>query len=411
MERQILHSDLNSFYASVEIMLDPSLRGKPVAVCGSTEDRHGIVLAKSELAKKAGVKTGMVNFEARKLCPGLIMLPPQYEQYLKYSKMARDIYLRYTNQVEQFGMDECWLDVSASRAVYGEGVRIAEEIRSSIRNELGMTVSIGVSFNKIFAKLGSDMKKPDITVIGEVDYKEKVWPLPASELLYVGPATSSKLASYGIHTIGDIARTSPDFLKQLLGINGLAIWRYATGADRSRVMDIDYSIPVKSVGHGITCVADLVNEEEVWKVMLELSQDIGHKLRLYELKARGVQITIKNNGLLCKQYQTQLEVATQSPTEIALKARELFSKNYNWSMPVRAVTVRAISLIPADTPQQVSLFDDMERRKKRELLDDTVEDIRRRFGKRAIYSASLMGDLKMPGRGVHEVMLPGVMYE
>ena len=412
MERQILHSDLNSFYASVEIMLDPSLRGKPVAVCGSTEDRHGIVLAKSELAKKAGVKTGMVNFEARKLCPGLIMLPPQYEQYLKYSKMARDIYLRYTNQVEQFGMDECWLDVSASRAVYGDGVRIAEEIRSSIRNELGMTVSIGVSFNKIFAKLGSDMKKPDaVTVIGEVDYKEKVWPLPASELLYVGPATSSKLASYGIHTIGDIARTSPDFLKQLLGINGLAIWRYATGADRSRVMDIDYSIPVKSVGHGITCVADLVNEEEVWKVMLELSQDIGHKLRLYELKARGVQITIKNNGLLCKQYQTQLEVATQSPTEIALKARELFSKNYNWSMPVRAVTVRAISLIPADTPQQVSLFDDMERRKKRELLDDTVEDIRRRFGKRAIYSASLMGDLKMPGRGVHEVMLPGVMYE
>ena len=412
MERQILHSDLNSFYASVEIMLDPSLRGKPVAVCGSTEDRHGIVLAKSELAKKAGVKTGMVNFEARKLCPGLIMLPPQYEQYLKYSKMARDIYLRYTNQVEQFGMDECWLDVSASRAVYGDGVRIAEEIRSSIRNELGMTVSIGVSFNKIFAKLGSDMKKPDaVTVIGEVDYKEKVWPLPASELLYVGPATSSKLASYGIHTIGDIARTSPDFLKQLLGINGLAIWRYATGADRSRVMDIDYSVPVKSVGHGITCIADLVDEEEVWKVMLELSQDIGHKLRLYELKARGVQITIKNNGLLCKQYQTQLEVATQSPTEIALKARELFSKNYNWSMPVRAVTVRAISLIPADTPQQVSLFDDMERRKKRELLDDTVEDIRRRFGKRAIYSASLMGDLKMPGRGVHEVMLPGVMYE
>ena len=412
MERQILHSDLNSFYASVEIMLDPSLRGKPVAVCGSTEDRHGIVLAKSELAKKAGVKTGMVNFEARKLCPGLIMLPPQYEQYLKYSKMARDIYLRYTNQVEQFGMDECWLDVSASRAVYGDGVRIAEEIRSSIRNELGMTVSIGVSFNKIFAKLGSDMKKPDaVTVIGEVDYKEKVWPLPASELMYVGPATSSKLASYGIHTIGDIARTSPDFLKQLLGINGLAIWRYATGADRSRVMDIDYSVPVKSVGHGITCIADLVDEEEVWKVMLELSQDIGHKLRLYELKARGVQITIKNNGLLCKQYQTQLEVATQSPTEIALKARELFSKNYNWSMPVRAVTVRAISLIPADTPQQVSLFDDMERRKKRELLDDTVEDIRRRFGKRAIYSASLMGDLKMPGRGVHEVMLPGVMYE
>ncbi len=412
MERQILHSDLNSFYASVEMMLDPSLQGKAVAVCGSTEDRHGIVLAKSELAKKAGVKTGMVNFEARKLCPGLIMLPPHYEQYLKYSKLTRDIYQRYTNQVEPFGMDECWLDVSASKTVYGDGAKIAEEIKSSVREELGMTVSIGVSFNKIFAKLGSDMKKPDaITVIGEENYRERVWPLPASELLYVGRATSGKLTRYGIHTIGDIAKASPDFLQQLLGVNGLALWHYATGTDQSRVMDIDYSVPIKSVGHGITCVADLENEEEVWKVMLELSQDIGHKLRIYGLKARGVQITVKNNGLMCRQYQAQLDIATQSPLEIALKARELFSGNYTWSTPVRAVTVRTINLIPVTTPQQVSLFDDIERRRKRELLEDTVEDIRRRYGKRAVHAASLMGDLKMPGHGIHEVIMPGVMYE
>ena len=387
------------------------LQGKAVAVCGSTEDRHGIVLAKSELAKKAGVKTGMVNFEARKLCPGLIMLPPHYEQYLKYSKLTRDIYERYTNQVEPFGMDECWLDVSASK-VYGDGNKIAEEIKSRIKEELGMTVSIGVSFNKIFAKLGSDMKKPDaITVIGEGDYREKVWPLPASELLYVGRATTGKLERYGIHTIGDIAKASPDFLSQLLGVNGLAIWRYASGTDQSRVMELDYSVPIKSVGHGITCVADLENEEEVWKVMLELSQDIGHKLRLYGLKARGIQITVKNNGLMYKQYQAQLDIATQSPLEIALKARELFSENYTWSTPVRAVTVRTINLIPVGTPQQVSLFDDIERRRKRELLEDAVEDIRRRYGKRVLHAASLMGDLKMPGRGVHEVIMPGVMYE
>ena len=154
--RVILHSDMNSFYASVEMMLDPSLKGKPVAVCGATEERHGIVLAKSDLAKKAGVKTGMVNWEAKQRCPGLIFVPPQYDQYLKYSKLAHEIYYRYTDQVEPFGMDECWLDVTGSSSK-GTGMEIAEKIRTACREELGFTVSIGVSFNKIFAKLGSDL--------------------------------------------------------------------------------------------------------------------------------------------------------------------------------------------------------------------------------------------------------------
>jgi len=188
-ERVILHSDMNSFYASVEAMLDPSLKGKAVAVCGATEDRHGIVLAKSELAKKAGVKTGMVNWEAKQRCPGLILVPPQYDQYVKYSRLAHEIYYRYTDLVEPFGMDECWLDVTGS-GTYGTGMEIAEKIRTACREELGLTVSIGVSFNKIFAKLGSDMKKPDaITEITRADFKEKVWPLAASELIYVGRAT------------------------------------------------------------------------------------------------------------------------------------------------------------------------------------------------------------------------------
>lgn len=215
--RAILHSDMNSFYASVEMMLNPALKGKPVAVCGSTEERHGIVLAKSDLAKKAGVKTGMVNWEARRLCPGLIVVPPQYDQYLKYSKLAHNIYQRYTNLVEPFGMDECWLDVTGS-GVYGSGMEIAQAIRQTTKDELGLTVSIGVSFNKIFAKLGSDMKKPDaITEIREHDFKERIWPLDASELLYVGRATDAKLAKYGIRTIGDLANTSPDTLRYMLG--------------------------------------------------------------------------------------------------------------------------------------------------------------------------------------------------
>lgn len=411
MQRQILHSDLNSFYASVEMMLAPSLRGKAVAVCGSTEERHGIVLAKSELAKKAGVKTGMANWEARRLCPGLIICPPQFEQYIKYSKLVRAIYQRYTDKIEPFGMDECWLDVSDLGLRSNDGEKIAQEIRKSVRDEIGITVSIGVSFNKIFAKLGSDMNKPDaVTVIGEEDYKEKVWPLPASDLIYAGRATTRKLSSYGINTIGDIAQASPEFLKRLLGVNGIALWRFASGADQSRVMDEGFTAPVKSVGHGITCVGDLKNENEVWKVMLELSQDIGRRLRLYELRAKGVQLTVKDNALMCRQYQAQLEFSTKSPLELAEKARELFAKNYAWTLPVRAVTVRAINLVPEGLPQQADLFNDILKREKLEKLDDAVDDLRRRFGKRAIYPASLMGDIGMPGRGINEITMPGTMY-
>lgn len=409
-ERTILHSDMNCFYASVEMMLDPSLRGKPVAVCGSTENRHGIVLAKSELAKKAGVKTGMVNWEARQLCPGLIMVKPQYDQYLKYSELARNIYQRYTDQVEPYGMDECWLDVTGSRGVCGDGMKIAESIRQEIKEELGLTVSIGVSYNKIFAKLGSDMKKPDaVTEISKDTFQEKVWPLPASDLLFVGRATSAKFSNYGIKTIGDIAATDPDFLKRLLGVNGLQLWKYAAGRDDTPVMHKDFVSPIKSVGHGITCVADLLDDEEVWKVMLELSQDIGHRLRLHRLKATGVQISIRSNDLGYRQFQAPLSLSTQSPMMIAKKAHSIFQSNYRWSTPVRAVTVRAINLVPQGVPEQIDLFTDMRRVEKAEKLDDCIEEIRRRFGKRAVFQACLMGDLKMPIDNRHLVQMPGVM--
>lgn len=409
-ERTILHSDMNCFYASVEMMLDPSLRGKAVAVCGSTENRHGIVLAKSELAKKAGVKTGMVNWEARQLCPNLIMVKPQYDQYLKYSELARNIYQRYTDQVEPYGMDECWLDVTGSRSVCGDGAKIAENIRQTVKEELGLTVSIGVSFNKIFAKLGSDMKKPDaITEITRESFRDKVWPLPASDLLYVGRATTAKFNNYGIHTIGDIAAADPNLLKRMLGVNGLQLWQYATGKDDTPVMHKDFVSPIKSVGHGITCIADLLNEEEVWKVMLELSQDIGHRLRLHKLKATGVQISVRSNDLGYRQFQGPLSFSTQSPMLMAKKALILFHDNYRWSTPVRAVTVRAINLIPQESPEQIDLFTDMRRMEKVEKLDDCIEEIRRRFGKRAVFQACLLGDLKMPIDNRHMVQMPGVM--
>lgn len=412
MERTILHSDLNCFYASVEMMLDPSLRGKAVAVCGSTEDRHGIVLAKSEKAKKAGVKTGMVNWGARQLCKDLVIVPPQYDQYLKYSKLTQAIYQRYTDLIEPFGMDECWLDVTGSRGIFGDGMTIAEEIRRTVREELGLTVSIGVSYNKIFAKLGSDMKKPDaITEIRRDTYKDMVWPLAADEMIYCGRATKAKLGNYGIRTIGDIAQTDPEFLRRLLGVNGLALWRYANGTDQSRVMHRDFVSPVKSIGHGITCVADLNDEEEVWKVILALSQDIGHRLRVHELSARGVQVAVRGNDLLGSQFQCKLPCKTQLPSEIASAANRLFQERYRWSSKVRAVTVRAIDLVPQSDPDQLSIFVDTAKLERRERLEDMVEEIRSRFGTHAITYGILLGDLKMPDDGRHSVKMPGLMYQ
>ena len=406
-----MHSDLNSFYASVEMMLNPSLRGKAIAVCGSAEERHGIVLAKSDLAKKAGVKTGMANWEARQLCRELIVVPPQYDQYLKYSKLTRGIYQRYTDLVEPFGMDECWMDVTASRQTYGDALQIAETIRRSVREELGLTVSIGVSYNKVFAKLGSDMKKPDaITVISPEEYKEKVWPLGADEMIYCGRATKRKLAMYGIHTIGEVAAADPEFLRRILGVNGVYLWRYANGTDQSRVMQKDFVSPVKSIGHGITCISDLETEEEVWKVMLELSQDVGHRLRLHALSARGVQISVRGDDLYGSQYQCRLPFLTQLPSEIAAAAFRVFKERYHWNTNVRAVTVRAIELTPKDDPDQLSMFVDADRLEKRERLQDAVESLRERFGKKAITYAALIGDLKMPDDGRHSVKMPGMMY-
>ena len=412
MERAILHSDLNCFYASVEMMLDPRLRGKAVAVCGSTEDRHGIVLAKSEKAKKAGVKTGMVNWEARQLCRDLIMVPPQYDQYLKYSKLTQAIYARYTDLVEPFGMDECWLDVTGSRNICGDGMTIAEDIRRSVREELGLTVSIGVSYNKIYAKLGSDMKKPDaITEIRSDNYKDKVWPLHCSEMIYCGRATTAKLARFGITTIGDVANADPNFLKGLLGVNGLALWTYANGADHSRVMHKEFVSPIKSVGHGITCTADLENDEEVWKVILALSQDIGHRLRVHNLSAKTVQVAVRGNDLFGSQFQCKMQIKTQLPSEIASTAFKAFQEHYKWSTKVRAVTVRAIELVPKSEPDQLTLFDDTARLDRRERLEDAIEELRGRFGKKAITYGSLLGNLKMPDDGRHSVKMPGMMYQ
>ncbi len=413
MPELILHSDLNCFYASVEMNENPSLRGKAIAVCGSTEDRHGIVLTASYPAKRVGVKTGTANWQARQACPGLICVPPHYELYLKYSKLVRRIYADYTDTIEPFGMDENWLSIPyCSGDIEGEGRKIADDIRRRVREETGLTVSIGVSFTKIFAKLGSDMKKPDaVTTICKEDYRDKVWPLPVSELLYVGRATTRKLVGMNIHTIGDLACFDPALLHQWLGVNGIMLWRFANGDDHSPVMPKGFVAPIKSIGHGTTCVCDLDSDYAVWRVLYELSQDVQHRLRKYELAAQGVQITVKDNELSCRQYQVPLPFPTQSSLEIASAGYDLFRQRYLWPKPVRALTIRGINLIPVNQPLQLDIFNDAERRERRRAFENAVDDLRGRFGYRTICAASLMGDNQLAQDKCETVLMPGLMYK
>ena len=412
VDRVILHSDLNACYASIECMLNPELRGKPVAVGGSAESRHGIILAKSQEAKICGVKTGETLWQAKLKCPDLIIVAPHFDQYSRFSHYAHEIYLRYTDLVEPFGLDECWLDVTGSTHIFGNGEKIANEIREATKSELGLTVSVGVSFNKIFAKLGSDMKKPDaVTCIGRNEFKEKVWPLPAADLLGVGRSTAKRLESVGILTIGDIAKTDVSVLHRILGKCGDDLWVYANGLDSSRVKNYDFAVPAKSIGHGATCSADLVNTDEVWKVMLELSQDISKRLKESKLSAKAVQIGIKDNQLVTRQFQAAIPIATQSAIEIAKEGFRLFCESYDWKHNVRAVTVRAIELQPEDTPDQLDLFGSHSLHDRQEKIDNTVMDIRRRFGDKAIFNCCLMTEEKIPHAKNEISVLPSPMFK
>lgn len=408
MERVILHSDLNNFYASVECVLNPSLKDKYVAVCGNKDERRGIVLAKNMRARQKGVKTGEPIWEAERKCPGLVIVEPRYEMYVKYSKAVREIYYRYTDKVEAFGMDECWLDVTGSRRLFGDGEKIAHMIRKEVKEKTGLTVSVGVSFNKIFAKLASDLKKPDaVTVIDKNHFKELVWPLPAGNLLNVGSSTEKKLAERGVKTIGDIAAADIKLLKSWLGKNGEMLNIYANGKENSPVSDYNYVYPAKSVGHGITCTKNLVKDKEVKRVILDLTQNVSHRLRDIGMLAGGVAVGIKNSSLLSREFCACLSEPTHNAREISEKAFAVFKANYEWQKEIRAVSVRAIHLVPEDASVQLSIFSDSARRDKIENIENAVEEIRKMYGKSAITYGGLMLDLKIPkARKNAEIILP-----
>lgn len=298
MNRTILHSDCNCFYASVELLHHPELRGKPVAVGGDPEARHGIVLTADYTAKRYGVKTGMALWQAKQVCPDITFLPPRMDLYLRFSRMAQEIYADYTDKREPYGIDESWLDVTDSATLKGDGFHIAQEISSRMKKELGITVSVGVSFNKIFAKLGSDYKKPDaITTMYEDEFQRKAWCLPVSDLLYVGNATNKKLYSMGIRTIGDLAESDETLLVRKLGKMGSILWAFANGYDESPVKLENTSAPVKSVGNSTTTPKDMETDEDVKIVLYILAESVAARLRENGFRCRTVEISVRDKEL------------------------------------------------------------------------------------------------------------------
>ena len=379
--RVILHSDINSCYAAIEHLHRPELNGKPLAVGGDPEARHGIVLTADYIAKKYGVKTGMALWQAKQVCPELNIVSPRMDLYLRFSRMAHEIYGEYTDLQEPYGVDESWLDVTASGSLKGDGYKIAKEISNRMKSELGITVSIGVSFNKIFAKLGSDYKKPDaITTMYEDEFKSKAWELPASDLLYVGRSTNQKLARFGIKTIGDLAQTDEHLLMSQLGKMGGILWAFANGYDDSPVKMEHTHAPIKSIGNSTTTPRDLETDEDVKIVLYILAESVAARLRENGFKCRVIEISVRDNELYSFTRQHKIDHATNITGEIATEAYRIFKENYDWRKPIRSVGVRGADLVNDNYWEQIDLFSSVEQREKQMKLDDAVDTIRRRFG-------------------------------
>lgn len=397
MERVVLHSDLNNCYASIECLHRPEIKNKPVAVGGSEEARHGIILAKNNIAKSWDIKTGEALWQAKEKCPELVIVPSNYPLYLRFSRLARRIYQDYSDQVEAFGIDESWIDLTSSMQTLQKdrtGKEIADEIRERIKFELGITASIGVSYNKIFAKLGSDMKKPDATtVISKENYKDRVWPLPVEDLLYVGKSTKQKLWLKGIRTIGDLACADVKNLRLALGKWGETLWSFANGYDISPVTVCGEETWLKSVGNSITTCRDLLNENDVWMVVTVLAESVAARLQENGLKCQTVALHIRDSELKSITRQKKISRPTYLSKDIIGAEMELFQQHYHWQAPIRSIGVQGCDLQPAIQPQ-LQLFSDKDR-ERQEKLEETVRDIRRRFGNKSIVRANVLQDKQL----------------
>lgn len=393
---------MNSFFASVELIEHPELKEKPVAVCGDPDSRHGIILAKNEPAKAFGIVTAETLSQARRKCPGLILLPPHHDKYRHYSRLINAVYYQYTDMVEPFSIDESWLDVTASVKLFGSGRDIADRIRERVRSELGLTLSAGVSYNKIFAKMGSEYKKPDATTeITRENYKKLLWPQPVENMFFVGFATAQKLRSAGISTIGDLASASGIRLESLLGKQGPLLIKYASGRDDSPVSLSGERDRIKSVGNGITFSRDLKSAEDALTAVTSLSDTVAGRLRKYGFKAKGVKVDIKDASFKSISRQKQLVKPTHLSSDIKQAAMELISSSWRFPDPIRLITVTAINLTDGEEGEQLSFFgngysSDSESaaaaEEKSDSIEKTMDDIRRKFGDSSITFGQLLNN-------------------
>jgi len=392
--RTILHADLNNFYASCECLVHPEFNGKPLVVCGKIENRHGIVLAKNLIAKNGGVKTGMTIFECKKIFKDIVTVEAHHDLYLEYSKKVKDIYKEYTDRVESFGIDEAWLDVTESQKMFGSGEEIAEQLRKRIKEEIGLTISVGVSFNKIFAKLGSDLKKPDaVTVISKENYKTKVWPLPVEEMLLVGRATKQKLNNLGIKTIGGLANFDPKILKNKLGVIGERLWMYANGLDMSKVKKITDHDEIKSVGNSLTYYKDMYLQHEVDRLFYFLAESVAARMKAYNVGlAKTVHVVVFDKDLVHYSFQAALPYSSNSSAVIAEGAIKLFCRHFNVSCGVRGV---GVSVSNFEDNEQLLLGSSQKEKERLTSLDKTMENLRQRFGQNIVNRALVFEDKRL----------------
>ena len=400
-DRVILHVDMDGFYAAVESLSHPEVEGKPMAVAGDPENRRGIILAKNEPAKKAGVKTAEPIWQAIRKCPGLILLPPHHELYAEYCEKANAIYERYTDRVERAGIDESYLDITGTPKLRecGDGGKVADDIRDAVRTELKLTVSVGVSFCKIFAKIGSDFNKPDgTTVITRDNYKAILHPLPVRAMMSVGRVTEQTLIDFGIRTIGELASIGEEILTSKLGKHGVLLHRYSNGLDDEPVSHSDEGDDIKSVGNGMTFRRDLVSREDISLGLRALSETVAYRLRRYKKRCYGVQVSIKDPELKVIDRQTQLLNPTHLAKTIYDTAMGLVERSWKAGKPIRLLTVTAINLVDEDFGGQISLFGDTSDETKQEALEQTIDTLKQKFGKEIIKSASVLNnDLGIEG--------------
>ena len=389
MKRIIFHIDQNCYFASVEMISRPELRNVPMAVAGDASVRHGIILAKNEPAKKFGIKTAEAIWQAKAKCPELVLVDAHHDKYEFYSKKIRAMYSEYTDKVEPFGLDECWLDMTGIVSGYAEAEEIALEIRNRVKEEFKLTCSVGISFNKVFAKLGSDYKKPDATtVFTDEDWKDKIWPLPVADLLFVGRHTAEKLLKINVKTIGDLANTDGEFISRYLGKAGEMLWEYANGLDDAPVAESGYKRIPKSVGNSTTTAEDMTSDRQIERTLHMLSESVAERLRKHGLKGTVVQITVRDRDLAIYEKQKIIYRPTDDAKVIYAAAKDLFKESYDWEKGVRSIGVRCTKLVRSDSGEQLSIFNEVKASERDDRLNKAIDDINRRYGTSVIKSAA-----------------------